>query len=263
MVSNYLNDLFDLEGKVAVLFGGTGELVGALAEGFACAGMKVVLCGRSEEKARNRIAKIEKTAPGAETLFVQGEVTSRADIQKALDRTLGKFGQVDVLVNGAGVNSATPFLEISDEEFDRIMTTNVRAAVMACQIFGAHFLAARGPASIINITSVSSRTPLSRVITYSASKAALLSLTYNLGREWAANGIRVNALTPGFFPAEQNRKILTPERTQQILNHTPAGRFGEAQELVGTALLLASSKAGSFINGAEFVVDGGFLSMTI
>ena len=263
MVSNYLADLFDLEGKVAVLFGGTGELVGALAEGFAGAGMKVALCGRNEAKAKARIARIEKAAPGAETLFVRGEVTNRADIQEALDRTLAAFGQVDVLLNGAGVNSATPFLEISDEEYERILDTNVHAVVMACQIFGAHFLKAARPASILNITSVSSNLPLSRVFTYSASKAALLNLTRNLGREWAAKGIRVNALTPGFFPAEQNRKILTPERTRQILNHTPAGRFGEAHELVGAALLLASSKAGSFINGAEYVVDGGFLSMTI
>jgi NAD(P)-dependent dehydrogenase (short-subunit alcohol dehydrogenase family) len=263
MQSNFLNELFDLNGKVAVLFGGTGELVGALAEGYARAGTKVVLCGRSEEKAKDRIASIEKIAPSAETLFVQGEVTSREDIRKALDGTLEKFGQVDVLVNGAGVNSPTPFLEISEEEAERILRINVVATMAACQIFGKYFLDAGRTGSIINVTSVSSVTPLSRVFTYSASKAALLNLTKNLGREWAAKGIRVNALTPGFFPAEQNRKILTPERTQQILNHTPAGRFGEARELVGAALLLASSKAGSFINGAEYVVDGGFLSMTI
>ena len=263
MSAHYLNELFDLHGKVAVLFGGTGELVGAIAEGYARAGMKVVLCGRSEEKAKDRIASIEKTAPGAETLFVQGEVTNREDIQNALDRTLEKFGQVDLLVNGAGVNSSTPFLEISEEEAERVLRINLLATITACQIFGKHLLDTGRPASIINITSVSSVTPLSRVFTYSASKAALLNLTKNLGREWAAKGIRVNALTPGFFPAEQNRKILTPERTQQILNHTPAGRFGEARELVGAALLLASSKAGSFINGAEYVVDGGFLSMTI
>lgn len=263
MSSEYLKQLFDLEGKVAVLFGGTGELVGAVAEGFAGAGMKVVLCGRSEEKARHRIAEIDKKFPGAETLFCQGEVSKREDVSRALSETLNRFGRVDVLVNGAGVNSPTPFLEITDEEFDRIIDTNLHAVVAACQIFGRHFLDAGQSAAIINITSISSKIPLSRVFTYSASKAALLNLTRNLGREWAEKGIRVNALTPGFFPAEQNRKILTPERTAQILGHTPANRFGESQELVGAALLLASSKAGSFINGAEYVVDGGFSAMTI
>jgi NAD(P)-dependent dehydrogenase (short-subunit alcohol dehydrogenase family) len=263
MSANYLNDLFDLEGKVAVLFGGTGELVGTIAQAFSGAGMKVVLCGRSREKAEARIASIEKAFPGAETLFCQGEVANRADIQKTLDAALEKFGRVDVLVNGAGVNSPTPFLEIGEEEFQRIIDTNLGAVVAACQIFGKHFLDAGRPAAILNITSISSKIPLSRVFTYSASKAALLNLTRNLGREWAARGIRVNALTPGFFPAEQNRKILTPERTAQILGHTPAGRFGNAEELVGAALLLASHKAGSFINGAEYIVDGGFSAMTI
>jgi len=263
MSSNFLNDLFDLDGKVSVLFGGTGELVGAIATGFAGAGMKVVLCGRSEEKAKNRIAEVERRFPGAETLFCQGEVANRDDIQKTLDRTLDKFGQVDVLVNGAGVNSPTPFLEIPEEEFDRIINTNLKAVVMACQIFGRHFLEAGRPAAIINVTSISSKIPLSRVFTYSASKAALLNLTRNLGREWAPKNLRVNALTPGFFPAEQNKKVLTPERVEQIMRHTPASRFGEAEELVGAALLLASGKAGSFINGAEYVVDGGFSAMTI
>ncbi|MCB9782882.1 MAG: SDR family oxidoreductase [Candidatus Omnitrophica bacterium] len=263
MSSDYLNELFDLDGKVAVLFGGTGELVGTIAEGFGRAGMKVVLCGRSEEKANARIAQIQKNSPWAETLFCQGEVNNREDIQATLHQTLDRFGQVDVLVNGAGVNSPTPFLEISDEEFNRIIDTNLHAVVSACQIFGKHFLEEGRPAGIINITSISSNIPLSKVFTYSASKAALLNLTRNLGREWAKQGIRVNALTPGFFPAEQNKKILTPERTAQILGHTAAGRFGESEELIGAALLLASSKAGSFINGAEYIVDGGFSAMTI
>jgi NAD(P)-dependent dehydrogenase (short-subunit alcohol dehydrogenase family) len=263
MAAGYLNSLFDLEGKVAVLFGGTGELVSAIATGFAGAGMKVVLGGRSKEKAEKHIASIEKKFPGAETLFSPGEVTSREDIERTMADTLARFGQVDVLVNGAGINSPTPFLDISDEEFNRIIEINLHGVMTACQIFGAHLLEAGRPAGIINVTSISSRIPLSRVFTYSASKAAVLNLTRNLGREWARKGIRVNALTPGFFPAEQNRKILTAERVAQIIGHTPAGRFGETQELVGAALLLASSKAGGFINGAEYVVDGGFSAMTI
>lgn len=263
MSNDYLNQLFDLDGKVAVLFGGTGELVGAIAEAYASAGMKVVLAGRSQEKADQRIARIRERCPKAETLFIAGEVNSREDIEKTLAGTLERFGQVDVLVNGAGVNSPTPFLEITDEEFQRIIDINLRGVLASCQVFGRHLLEAGRPASILNITSISSRIPLSRVFTYSASKAALLNLTRNLGREWATQGIRVNALTPGFFPAEQNRKILTPERVDQILGHTPMRRFGESDELVGAALLLASSKAGGFITGAEYIVDGGFSAMTI
>jgi NAD(P)-dependent dehydrogenase (short-subunit alcohol dehydrogenase family) len=263
MSGSYLNELFDLEGKVAVLFGGTGELVGAIAEGFAGAGMKVVLAGRSTEKAAVRQAEIARQFPDSQTLFCPGEVSSRRDIQQTLERTLEVFGQVDVLVNGAGMNSPTPFLEISDEEWERIFRVNLWGTMAACQIFGNYFLERNQVSSIINLTSVSSKIPLSRVFSYSASKAALLNLTKNLAREWAAKGIRVNALTPGFFPAEQNRKVLTPDRVEKAMNHTPAGRFGKAPELVGAALLLASARAGSFINGAEFVVDGGFTAMTI
>lgn len=263
MVQNYLNDLFDLEGKVAVLFGGTGELVSAIASGFAGAGMKIVLGGRDYEKAQRRIDIIQAQYPGSEALFCPGEVNNREEIQATLEKTLERFGRVDVLVNGAGVNSPTPFLDITDEEFLRIIDINLHGVLLACQVFGKHFLHVGYPTSIINIASISSRVPLSRVFTYSASKAAVLNLTLNLAREWAPHGIRVNALTPGFFPAEQNRKILTPERTQAILGQTPMGRFGDAPELVGAALLLASSKAGGFITGADLVVDGGFSAMKL
>lgn len=263
MSHNFLHELFDLEGKVAVLFGGTGELVSAIADGFAGAGMKVVLGGRDAEKAQRRNQSITAKYPGAEVLFCQGEVNSRSDIEKTLAAALSCFGRVDVLVNGAGVNSPTPFLDIPEEEFIRIFDINLRGVMLGCQVFGKHFLEAGHPASIINITSISCRIPLSRVFTYSSTKAAVLNLTLNLAREWASQGIRVNALTPGFFPAEQNRKILTPERTQQILGRTPMKRFGEAHELVGAALLLASSRAGAFITGEELVVDGGFSAMSI
>ncbi len=263
MAQNYLNDLFDLEGKVAVLFGGTGELVSAIATGFAGAGMKIVLGGRDQEKALRRIESIQTQFPGAEAIFCSGEVNNRDEIQITLDTTLDRFGRVDVLVNGAGVNSPTPFLDITDDEFSKILDINLHGVIVACQVFGKYFIGVSHPASIINIASISSRVPLSKVFTYSASKAAVLNLTLNLAREWAPKGIRVNALTPGFFPAEQNRKILTPERTQQILGQTPMGRFGDAPELAGAALLLASPKAGAFITGADLVVDGGFSAMKL
>jgi len=134
--------------------------------------------------------------------------------------------------------------------------------MLACQVFGKYFLENKRPASIINIGSESALTPLSRVFTYSCSKAAVHNLSKNLAREWASQGIRVNLLVPGFFPAEQNRAVLSPDRVESIMRHTPMNRFGEAHELIGATLLLAST-AGSFITGAELVVDGGFNSMAI
>ena len=168
---------------------------------------------------------------------------------------------MDILINGAGVNSPTPFFEISEEEVHDIFETNYKAVVLACQVFGRHMVE-NGGGSIVNVGSMSGLVPLSRVFTYSATKAAVHNLSKNLAREWAAQNVRVNTIVPGFFPAEQNRKVLTPERVADIMRHTPAKRFGEAHELIGATVLLASD-AGSFMNGSEIVVDGGYASMTI
>jgi NAD(P)-dependent dehydrogenase (short-subunit alcohol dehydrogenase family) len=143
------------------------------------------------------------------------------------------------------------------------MDTNLAAIFRACQVFGKYFVENNQPASIINLGSISGLNPLSRVFTYSASKAAVHNLTRNLAREWADKDIRVNTLVPGFFPAEQNRKVLDESRVLDILRQTPASRFGNAEELIGATILLASSNAGSFITGTEMIVDGGFHAMTI
>ena len=143
------------------------------------------------------------------------------------------------------------------------MNINTKAVFLACQIFGRYFVDHKIAASIINLGSMSGLLPLSRVFTYSMSKGAVHNLSKNLAREWAPLGIRVNTLVPGFFPAEQNRKVLVPERIAKIMAHTPAARFGESRELVGAALLLASNAAASFITGHEMVVDGGYSAMTI
>jgi len=252
-------ELFSLAGKTAVVIGGTGELCGAMAEGMAAAGAKVVLVGRDAAKAEKRLAAIHAT--GGEAWFEACEVTSRQELDQLADRVHERGGRIDILVNGAGVNSPTPFLDIAEEELDRIISINLKGVVLACQVFGARMLAA-GAGSIINLGSISGIVPLSRVFTYSATKAAVHNLTKNLAREWAAQGVRVNTLIPGFFPAEQNRKVLTPERVASIMNRTPMKRFGEARELVGATLLLASD-AGSFVTGSEIVVDGGFAAMAI
>jgi NAD(P)-dependent dehydrogenase (short-subunit alcohol dehydrogenase family) len=253
------SELFSLNGKIAVVIGGTGELCGAMAEGMAKAGATVAIVGRDEAKAKIRLDNIAKEGGKAE--FFSCDTTSKTGLEKLLADVIAKFGKVDILVNGAGVNSATPFFEIPEDEFTKIITVNLKGVVLACQIFGKHMVD-RGSGSIINVGSASGLNPLSRVFTYSASKAAVHNLSKNLAREWAAKGVRVNILVPGFFPAEQNRKVLNPDRIKTILAKTPMNRFGEAHELIGATLLLASD-AGSFITGTEMVVDGGFDAMTI
>ena len=254
-------DLFSLQGQTAVVIGGTGELCGAIAEGFASAGAEVVLVGRDPAKADKRLEAIHTA--GGRGYFVAADAARKADLEALLAQVIERSGGCQILVNGAGVNSATPFLDISEDEYDRIMAINTKGVFLACQVFGRYFVDKQVPASILNLGSMSGLLPLSRVFTYSMSKGAVHNLSKNLAREWAPLGIRVNTLVPGFFPAEQNKKVLNPERVAKIMGHTPMSRFGEASELIGATLLLASSRAGSFITGAEIVVDGGYHAMTI
>jgi NAD(P)-dependent dehydrogenase (short-subunit alcohol dehydrogenase family) len=255
-----LEELFSLAGKTAVVIGGTGELCGAMALAMASAGAEVVLVGRNEEKANARLAEIAES--GGKGYFVAADVTSRDRLEELLATVIGRSERCQILVNGAGVNSPTPFLEVSSTEYQQIIETNTTSVFIACQVFGRYFLENGIEASIINVGSMSGVIPLSRVFTYSMSKAAVHNLSKNLAREWGEKGIRVNTLVPGFFPAEQNRQVLTDERVAQIMGHTPMNRFGEAHELAGATLLLASD-AGSFMTGAEILVDGGYGAMTI
>ncbi len=257
---SYVEDLFSLEGQTAVVVGGTGVLCGEMAKGLAQAGADVVVVGRSEEKGAERVSEIE--ALGGKASFIAADVASRESLESLLAEVLEAHGKVDILVNGAGVNSPTPLLEIEDEEFARILDINLGAILRSCQVFGKQMLE-QGSGSIINIGSISGLGPLSKVFTYSASKAAVHNLSKNLAREWAEQGVRVNTLVPGFFPAEQNRKVLTEDRVAAIMGHTPANRFGDAHELNGATLLLASANAGSFVTGIEMIVDGGFSAMSI
>ncbi len=260
-MSSYLQQLFGLGGKVAVVIGGTGELCGAMAEGLAGAGAEVVIVGRNADKAKARLARIE--AIGGKAWFHATEATSKAELEALRDAVLQRSGRIDIVVNGAGINSPTPFLDITEEEFDRIVRVNLKGVFLGCQVFGRHLVERGQGGSIINLGSMSGLVPLSRVFTYSATKSAVHNLSLNLAREWAPHRVRVNVLVPGFFPAEQNRKVLTPERVANIMGHTPMKRFGEARELIGATLLLASDAAGSFITGDEIVVDGGYHAMTI
>jgi NAD(P)-dependent dehydrogenase (short-subunit alcohol dehydrogenase family) len=257
----YLQSLFGLDGRTAVVIGGTGTLGGAFCEALAGAGAHVVVVGRNEERGLGRVRSICDNAGSAE--YFPCEATSRTGLESLVSHLKSAGLETSVLVNAAGVNSPTPFLEISDEEWERILDVNLRSVRLACQVLGAYMLDCGTKASIINVASVSAGPPLSRVFTYSLSKAAVLNLTQNLAREWAPRGIRVNAISPGFFPAEQNRKVLTPDRIENVMRHTPLARFGSPEELAGGILLLASNQAGSFLTGHNLVIDGGFTAMTI
>ncbi|HJS08793.1 MAG TPA: SDR family oxidoreductase [Pirellulales bacterium] len=252
----YLEKLFGLSGQTAVVIGGTGVLCGAMAEGLAQAGAFVVVAGRDETRGLARVESIKKL--GGDGAFVSVDVTSRSSIEALLAATLKLRGQVDILINGAGVNAASAYFEVADDVWDRVLDTNLKSTHFGCQIFGRQMADSGRGGAILNIGSVTSDKPLSRVIAYSASKAAVISLTQNVGRELAPYNVRVNAICPGFFPAEQNRKILTEDRVKNIMAGTPMKRFGEADELVGCMLLLVSRTAGSFITGAAYYVDGGF-----
>lgn len=244
-----------------MVIGGTGELCGHLAQGLAKAGVEVILAGRDASKADDKLKAV--TDGGGKGYFVATDLSKKNSLDALLEKVVVKSGRIDILINGAGVNSPTPFLEISTEELQSIMNVNFGAMVQACQIFGQYFLEQGTPASIINLGSISGLTPLSRVFSYSASKAAVHNLSRNLAREWADNDIRVNTLVPGFFPAEQNRKVLDESRVLEILRNTPMSRFGNPEELIAGVLLLASCKAGSFITGTEMIIDGGFNAMSI
>jgi NAD(P)-dependent dehydrogenase (short-subunit alcohol dehydrogenase family) len=264
-----LLETFGGDGRTAVIIGGTGVLCGRMAQILGEAGYRVVVAGRNEERGAARVRLIE--AKGGNATFLPVDVTLRESIQALFEQCIKTHNAVDVLINGAGKNSSTPFFDITDSEWDDLHRTNSQSVLRACQIFGRH-MADRRTGSIINVGSVSARIPLSRVFTYSMTKAEIVNLTHNLAREFARFQVHVNAIIPGFFPTEQNRQVLTSDRIDAIRRHTPTRRprgndpespYGEPHELDGVILTLASPKAGAFITGAEYVVDGGFLSQTI
>jgi NAD(P)-dependent dehydrogenase (short-subunit alcohol dehydrogenase family) len=257
-----------------VVIGATGALGGAVAEGLAKAGAKVAVLGRNAERGQGRVASIQ--SGGGQAAFFPTDALQRESLRAARLAIETTLGAPTILVNAAGGND--PKVTVTaDRSFDQIALADWQAnfdlnlvggVLLPCQEFGPPMLA-QGAGSIINLASVSAHLPLSRVVAYSSANAAVLSLTLFLAREWAPRGVRVNAITPGFFPAEQNRKLLFNEdgspsaRTKAIWGHTPMGRFGEARELIGAALFLASRKASGFVTGADIRVDGGFLAQTI
>lgn len=267
-------NLFDLSGEIAVVIGATGALGGAIAEGLASAGAKVAILGRNQERGAARVDAI--TQQGGVARFVAADALVHSSLIDAHWEIEAQLGSPTILLNAAGgtdpkvtVTAERAFEQIALDDWRANFDLNlVGGVLLPCQEFGPAMVK-RGRGSIINIASVSAHLPLSRVVAYSASKAAVLSLTQFLAREWAPQGVRVNSITPGFFPAEQNRHLLfnadgSPSaRAKAIFAHTPMNRFGEARELIGAAVFLASSKASGFVTGTDIRVDGGFLSQTI
>ncbi len=266
--------LFDLSEDVAVVIGGTGGLGGAMAHALAGAGAKVAVVGRNAERGAQRVASIE--SEGGTAMFQAADAMSAESLADACDRIAQAWAPPTVLVNAAGGNHpqatlppGADFCDLPLDAWRHVFDLNlVGGVLLPCQVFGRTMLAS-GRGSIINIASMSGMIPLSRVVAYSAAKAAVINLTQFLAREWATRGIRVNAISPGFFPAEQNRALLynedgsLSERGGQIIGHTPMARFGKPEELGGAVVWLASHTASSFVTGQNIVVDGGFSAVTI
>src|SRR6185295_3724368 len=247
----------DLSGKVAVVIGGTSGIGRAIAHGLAQAGADVVPSSRREEQVSVAAQEIEDF--GRRTLRVASDVSDRLSLQRLLDQTVKELGKVDILVNSAGRTKRAPTIDFPEAEWNDILDTNLTGTLRACQIFGRHMIE-RGYGRIINIASLSSFVSLHEVAAYSASKAAVASLTKSLAIEWAKSGVCVNAIAPGVFRTDLNSALLDgTERGREFLLRTPMRRFGRIEELGGAAVFLAS-EAASFVTGHVLAVDGGFLA---
>jgi NAD(P)-dependent dehydrogenase (short-subunit alcohol dehydrogenase family) len=248
----------DLTSKTAVVIGGTSGIGLALATGLAQAGANVVPTSRRVDRVEAAVAKITKA--GGKSLALASDVTDRSSLEALLNATCAEFGKVDILVNCAGLTRRSPTLDVSEDEWNLIIETNLNGTLRACQVFGRKMVE-RKYGRIINIASLSSFVALYEVAAYAASKAAVASLTKSLAIEWAQHGVCVNAIAPGVFVTELNEALLKggSPRSKEFLLRTPMRRFGQVEELVGAAIFLASDSA-SFVTGHLLAVDGGFLA---
>ena len=268
--SDYINELFSLEGKVAIVTGGTGVLGGEMARGLAQAGAKVAILGRRREKAEEAAQEI--ISSGGQAIAAPGDVMDKAQLETVRDDVLTEWGRIDILLNAAGGTTPEATIPPGKSIFDmpldpmkHVIDLNLIGSLLPSQVFG-EVLARQGEGSIVNISSMNAQRALTRSMAYSAGKAAIDNFTKWLAVELATkfgDGVRVNAIAPGFFVGEQNRSLLLNEdgsltaRGQRIIDHTPAGKFGSPEDLVGTLIWLCSPAA-RFVTGTVIMVDGGF-----
>lgn len=260
MLPDFITRLFNLPNKTVVVIGGGGHLCGTMAVALAKAGVRVAVLDKRLEKAEAVANQIRAFSQDVMALSI--DVTRKEDHLYCKGEVLKEFGDIDILINGAGINAPTPFLDIPIDEWSTILDSHVTGTMLGCQVFGG-FMVEKKKGSIINLSSASAGPPLSKAFAYSVAKAGIRNLTQNLGREWAPYNVRVNALRPGFFPTEWSMNhFIDDDRKRAILGHTPMGRFGKPEELVGAVLWLASDAAG-FVTGSEVTIDGGFTCKTI
>lgn len=253
MKTKTLDERFQLKGKTAVVVGGAGHLGSVLSRAMLEAGMELAIIDLAKEPPADISPSV---------FYLHCDAAKKKELMEGREKILKQFGRVDVLLNGACMNAPTPFLQIAEEEIRKILWGNLVSTIFACQVFG-ETMVKQKKGAILNFDSVSSEFPLSKAFIYSAAKAGVMNITQNLAREWAPFGVRVNAIRPGFFPnAWSLQNFIDEERKNKILGHTPMGRFGKPEELVGAVLWLISDAA-AFVTGSIVGVDGGFTAMTI